>query len=134
MIYALDTCTVIHLFKGTPEVQQNLRLKEKNNQIAYPPIVYYEILRGFMDNNAEKKIRDFKMLYEKSFIPKISEKELMEKSAELYISLKRKGFTIGNDDIFIGAWCLLAGAILVTDNVKHFQHIDGLAIENWKND
>jgi predicted nucleic acid-binding protein len=132
MIYALDTCTVIELFKKNPYVSNTFIKKEKRNKISYPPVVYYEILRGIMDNNAQKKINEVKTLYDCSYVPEISEREVMEKSAEIYIFLKKQGITIGSDDIFIVAWCLIAGATLVTDNLKHFKRINGLKLENWK--
>jgi tRNA(fMet)-specific endonuclease VapC len=46
--------------------------------------------------------------------------------------LKKKGFTVGSNDIIIAAWSMLAGAILVTDNIKDFENIDGLKTENWR--
>lgn len=34
-------------------------------------------------------------------------------------------------DLLIAATALAGDYVLVTDNVKHFQRIEGLRIENW---
>jgi tRNA(fMet)-specific endonuclease VapC len=45
--------------------------------------------------------------------------------------LERRGVPIGANDILIAAHALALGCILVTDNVREFSRIDGLAVENW---
>ena len=38
---------------------------------------------------------------------------------------------IGNFDILIGATALHYGLTVVTDNVKHFEPMPGVKVENW---
>jgi tRNA(fMet)-specific endonuclease VapC len=45
--------------------------------------------------------------------------------------LEAAGRSIGAVDLFIAAHALALDRILVTDNVREFSRIDGLAIENW---
>ena len=45
--------------------------------------------------------------------------------------LEKKGSPIGSLDLMIGAHALSLGAILVTNNTKEFNRIEGLKIENW---
>lgn len=49
----------------------------------------------------------------------------------LRAQLRRAGKPIGDFDEMIAAHALSLGAVLVTDNTRHFQMVDGLAIENW---
>ena len=53
------------------------------------------------------------------------------KYGEIRWSLEKQGLRIGDMDIFIAATALEEGATLVTGNVKHFERIQGLKIENW---
>jgi len=50
---------------------------------------------------------------------------------QIYVALYRKGFTVGEVDILIGAFCLQHGCPFVTANTKDFMNIDGLQLQNW---
>ena len=45
--------------------------------------------------------------------------------------LKRQGRLIGNNDLFIAAHALSLGAVLVTNNVREFNQVPDLTVENW---
>ncbi|OAD21474.1 PilT-like protein, partial [Candidatus Thiomargarita nelsonii] len=47
------------------------------------------------------------------------------------VTLRKKGRPTGEVDALIAAIALAHNAILVTDNTKHFEHIEGLTLENW---
>ena len=50
---------------------------------------------------------------------------------ELRAELERRGTPLGEADLRIGAIALSRGLAVVTGNVRHFQRIPGLAVENW---
>jgi tRNA(fMet)-specific endonuclease VapC len=52
----------------------------------------------------------------------------------LKAELERGGTTLADADLLIGAICLARDAVLVTGNVRHFERISGLRIENWLRD
>lgn len=54
-----------------------------------------------------------------------------EYSATVRQDLKSKGKPIGAYDPLIAGHALALGAVLVTANTKHFQHIEGLETANW---
>ena len=45
--------------------------------------------------------------------------------------LKEQGNMIDDFDIVIAGQAISEGLIVVTDNVKHFNRIEGLKLENW---
>ena len=46
--------------------------------------------------------------------------------------LEAAGQTIGSNDLLIAAQALSKQLILVTDNLREFQRVKGLQIENWR--
>lgn len=54
-----------------------------------------------------------------------------EHHGRLRASLRQTGQPIGHFDEMIAAHALSIGAILVTDNTRHFSRISGLSCENW---
>jgi tRNA(fMet)-specific endonuclease VapC len=51
--------------------------------------------------------------------------------AEVRADLERGGTHMGTMDTMIAAHAKAIGAILVTNNVKHFHKVRGLTVENW---
>lgn len=52
--------------------------------------------------------------------------------AELRADLYRRGLLIGANDLFIAAHALALDCTLVTDNMREFERVPGLRIENWR--
>jgi tRNA(fMet)-specific endonuclease VapC len=50
---------------------------------------------------------------------------------ELRAELERRGTPIGGADTRIASIALARGLTVVTRNVRHFQMVPGLAVENW---
>jgi len=51
--------------------------------------------------------------------------------AEIRVALEKVGQPIGHNDLLIAAHARALDLILVTDNVREFSRIPGLAVENW---
>ncbi len=50
---------------------------------------------------------------------------------EVRAELERRGTPLGEADLRIGAIALTRGLTVVTGNVRHFQRIPDLTVENW---
>lgn len=51
--------------------------------------------------------------------------------AQLRAALEVQGIGIGMADEMIAAHALAAGAVVVTDNTRHFERVPRLMVENW---
>ena len=51
--------------------------------------------------------------------------------AEIRADLKKRGAQLGAADLMIAAHARVMGAIVVTNNLKDFERVKGLAVENW---
>jgi tRNA(fMet)-specific endonuclease VapC len=47
-------------------------------------------------------------------------------------ALEARGSPIGANDMLIAAHALALGVILVTDNLREFERVEGLEIESWR--
>jgi tRNA(fMet)-specific endonuclease VapC len=52
-------------------------------------------------------------------------------AGDVLAHLRRAGRTIDVEDVLIGATALSRGFTVVTNNVRHFRRIPGLAVEDW---
>jgi tRNA(fMet)-specific endonuclease VapC len=50
---------------------------------------------------------------------------------QIRASLERVGMPIGPYDLMIAAHCISSGCALVTNNIKEFERVPKLTIENW---
>jgi predicted nucleic acid-binding protein len=129
--YALDTNIISYYLKTNQEIINKVSNEIKNgNRIIIPPIVYFEIKRWLLSNNAMIKLAAFETLCSHSYMGVI-DKEILEIAISLYVGLRKRGFTIEDADILIAAYCIKNNCILVTNNIKHFENIESLKIINW---
>jgi len=127
--YLLDTNIISFYLKGDP----NLKEKVLNNieSIAISIISYYEIVSGLQSINAAKRIDEFNKFCELIDIINL-DKASVSASCKIYASLKKSGNLIDDIDILIAGIAESNSLIMVTDNMQHFERVEGLKVENWK--
>ena len=93
-------------------------------------MVYYEIRRGLLANDANNIMQSFENL---CFELGVIELTLEDTDAAAYIYSEQRGSgrVIEDTDILIAAQCITNNYTLVTNNVQHFKRIDDLQIVNW---
>ncbi|HXT51583.1 MAG TPA: type II toxin-antitoxin system VapC family toxin [Thermoanaerobaculia bacterium] len=52
-------------------------------------------------------------------------------TADLRATLRRRGLPIEMSDAVLAATATVHDLVLVTRNVRHFENVDGLTVENW---
>ena len=132
-VYALDTNTLTFLLKEDEKVNKNAdKATNEGHELILPPIVDYEVQKGLLAKWMTKKLQEY--LDFRQHIPiGVFDDGVWQKAAHVYASLNNKGINIDDVDILIGAYCLVNNYTLVTNNTRHFQHIDGLKHVDWKN-
>ncbi len=125
----LDTDTCIGLLKGDDAVVASWRACME--QCALPSMVVGELYYGAFKSS----IRDKELERVDRFVDIFPEvkpsKRSMRRFGEIKASLERKGVRLADADIIIGSIAIEEGLALVTGNVRHYNRIEGLAIENW---
>ncbi len=129
--YTLDTNIVTALLKGNDNVLQ----KSRQALLAGFPVMlnavsYYETKRGLLLPPFRAKLSVFEhfcSLY--GVVP--LDRAALDKAAEIYASLREAGMLLEDADILMAAIAIVHDLALVTANVKHFERIPGLSLENW---
>ena len=133
MKYALDTNIVFRYLKNeSPSVQNIDNALARNHNLNIPKIVDYEVRRGFklMRQPSHRKELVYKLLTQRCPVIEM-DIFVWERALDVYKELYHKGFTVGELDILIAAFCLAHDLTLVTNNTKDFENIDGLVIVDW---
>lgn len=128
-IYHLDTNIVIAYFNGNRTIAN--KLKFHLPQVSISTLVFGELLYGA--RASQRREPNLEKVYQLSRIVNIVDfnQACAEQYSQIRVSLRQKGRPTGETDALIAAVALAYDAILVTDNLKHFQHIEGLVLENW---
>jgi len=130
MIYVLDTNTLIYFFKGLGGVSDRF-LATPPSEIGIPAIVLFELEVGIGKSRTPQK-RKAKLQEFISLINIISFGYKEAKSAaDIRIKLEKKGVPIGPYDILIAASAMANNGTLVTHNLREFERIKGLKVEDW---
>jgi predicted nucleic acid-binding protein len=133
MIYALDSNIISYFLKGDSVIRDRLlEATEQNNRLVIPAIVYFEVKRWLLERGAKNKEADFTELCQSVPLGEF-DKRVWHLAAVLYVQARKKGKPIDDDaDLLIAAFCIVNGYTLVTNNIRHFEDIDGLDYVNWK--
>jgi predicted nucleic acid-binding protein len=130
-IYVLDTNIISFYLKGNVTIADTLEtVLMRGDRILIAPIAYYEIKRGLVAVNSQKRLYDFHKICVLFGVGQF-DNNILDTAAEIYVEQKKSGRTIEDADIFIAAFCKNINAILVTNNTKHFEYISNLTLCDW---
>jgi len=132
--YALDTNVVILLLREEPRICEKFDTAvERGDEFAIPPLVHYEMRRGFLCKSAPRRERMYDRLIKQYPVADLSADSL-ELGAVIYADLYHAKRTVDDVDLLIAAYCIDGGYTLITRNVRHFEVIEGLQLEDWAAD
>lgn len=128
--YMLDTKSAIYVIKRRP-----LEVLDTFNRMAsmmcVSSIAEAELLHG-----AEKsQHQEHNLRQVADFLSRLEVLPYTSRAAAHYgdirADLERKGTPIGVNDLHIAAQARSEGLVLVNNNLKEFERVDGLRLENW---
>jgi len=130
-MYMLDTNICIYIIKKKPiSVLQKFESLPVG-AVAMSLVTYGELEFGALRSNNTKKALD--ILDElAAYIPVLPMPiDAAKEYADIRANLGAKGLPIGNNDLWIAAHSRTLGHTLVTNNVKEFERVENLKLENW---
>jgi tRNA(fMet)-specific endonuclease VapC len=128
--YMLDTNIAIYVIKRRPP-EVLATFNQHAGQLCISSITLAELIHG-----VEKSAKaDHNLRQVEDFISRLTVLEYGSKAAAHYgnirAMLERKGTPIGVNDLHIAGHARSEGVTLVTNNMKEFERVEGLRLENW---
>lgn len=129
---ALVDTNILSLFlRNHPLVVEkfNVYIKEYG-KINISIITYYEIVSGLKHRDAQKQLTSFLGFASYNTVVSLTT-DSTTISGDIYASLRKKGTPVDDIDILIAGIAITNDLILITNNRRDFEKIDGLEIEDW---
>lgn len=133
--YLLDTNVLLHVVNkanGHGLIEQRIATTQPD-QIRISVLTVWEISRMVEKSKVPSKASKAAMaaltLFEVEPLTNIS----AAVGGNLHALLANRGLTIGERDSMIAGVALVNDLVMVTDNVREFQRVPGLSVENWRN-
>ncbi len=128
--YMLDTNIVIYVIKRRPIEAMGI-FNLHAGQMCISSITLAELLHG-----AEKSAKpEHNLRQVEDFVSRLEVLEYGIKAAAHYGNiravLERKGTPIGVNDLHIAGHARSEGMTLVTDNLREFERVEALRLDNW---
>ena len=130
-IYMLDTNVCIYINRHKPPSVLARFEAIKPGQAVISVITWGELLYGAAKSRQSKLV--LKLLDELAVLVPVlpMPMDCGKVYGRIRADLEETGRPIGNNDLWIAAHALAFGLTLVTNNVKEFERIHHLKIENW---
>ena len=127
----LDTDICIYVLKKHSD---KLRHKFKvTKNICISSVTYAELCFGI--ENGDNSMREARWKELNLFTQRLFIESWDENAAKHYGSiralLRKQGVSIGNNDLLIAAHARSLDSVMVTNNIREFERVPDLTIENW---
>ena len=129
-MFLLDTDTVIYCLKGQETVIRNLK-NHRQDPLKISTITLLELYYGaYKSEKVTGNLAKVKRI-ESDFDTIAVDFSIAGTFGMLKSSLETQGLPLDDFDLVIAACALTRNLVLVTNNTKHFQRVEGLKLENW---
>ena len=128
--YLLDTNILIEFLDGNTSVIKHI-LQAGIDRCCMSVVSLHELYFGayYKEEYFEREIKRINKLLERFEVLPLPEKA--DGYGQIKMVLRKKGRIVDEFDMIIGGTALAAGLTIVTDNVKHFELMPDIKIENW---
>lgn len=104
----------------------------EQSQVALSALTCYQVLRWLREPLKTERLKQFQVLLAEQIVLDVN-LAIVDRAADLWIEARAGGRPREDIDLIIASTALVHDLTLVTGNAKHFEWIDGLKIDNWRN-
>lgn len=131
MRYLLDTNICIYLIKKRPTDVLSRFRQHSPHDVVTSIITIFELEYGVQKSRYQQRSQGALIKFLKSLNIINLDYSSVAESAAIRAQLENKGTPIGSYDLLIAGIARSRGMILVTSNLKEFNRVEGLLLENW---
>ncbi|MFC4251871.1 type II toxin-antitoxin system tRNA(fMet)-specific endonuclease VapC [Sinimarinibacterium flocculans] len=128
--YLLDTNTCIYIINRRPAQVFERFAGIRYGEIAISSITGAELTFGAAKSGSERNLRALQKFLAPLEVLAFDE-AAMKHYGPVRAKLERRGTPIGALDLLIASHALALNATLVTNNLREFRRVSGLALDNW---
>lgn len=129
-VYLLDTPTAVAAMRGTAGLDSRLQ-RLQPDEWCISAITHAEMRYGAALRPQAIQLERYVDAFLAAARTEPWDAACADFHGVLRARLRAKGHVLGDFDEMIAAHALALGAVLVTDNLRHFKRVDGLRLENW---
>lgn len=128
--YMLDTNIVIYVIKRRPSSLRAV-FNQHVGQMCISTITFAELMHGVEKSSLpERNLRNVE-----DFISRLDvlpyDSDAAVHYGDIRADLERKGTSIGVNDLHVAGHARSHGLVLVTNNIREFERVEGLRIIDW---
>ncbi len=127
--YLLDTSICVFLLRGKRSIEERLNEIDEDECYITDAVVAELLFGAYYSDRVEDNLRQVEAFVEEMNI--IPFHETVHTFAKERTALWKAGKKIDDFDLLIGSAAKAKGLVVVTHNRKHFEHIEGISIEDW---
>lgn len=129
--YLLDTNICIYIAKHNPPKVKQRFLELTASDLAMSIITYGELCLGAEKSQGPAQARQIigrlaEVIQIEALTPEVG-----IHYGEIRAQLQKDGTMIGNNDLWIAAHARANGWTLVSNNLREFERVKGLSLDNW---
>jgi tRNA(fMet)-specific endonuclease VapC len=128
--YLLDTNIVIYVIKNRP-MSVLKTFNQNQGRMAISSITLAELAHGV--EKSSNPARNMSVV--EDFVSRLEVLPYDERAAWQYglirTALERQGTPIGVNDLHIAGHARSLGLVIVTNNLREFERVPGISVENW---
>lgn len=132
MLYMLDTNACIGIINNKPTPLRQKLLQIAVEDVAISQIVLYELAYGVCRSQHQQRNRDNLNQFLKYIQVLDWGEEQSQEAALVRCELTKLGQPIEHYDTLIAAHARSLKATLVTHNIREFERVQGLLLEDWE--
>mgnify|MGYP006280553373 FL=1 len=128
--YLLDTNICIYVIKRRP-IEVLSHFNDAADHLAISSVTLAELMHGVeKSQHVAKNLRAVEDFYSRLDVLDYGEQAAFH-YGDIRAQLEKQGQPIGVNDLHIAAHARSIGATLVTNNMKEFERVEGLRLQNW---